>query len=218
MFQGAQSPCHAPYRSSVSPARLASWSAAALRATPSARSGTALSRPRRPAQYAPPANVPVDHPQHPATSSIAAVSRCAVSGERGSQTGSADWTSTSSPRHCPASSTVGTVSLVRPAPPIAGQRRGLRPDQRPGQRAGADLAEPERVAVRADQLQHRFAVGPRRSDVDADREVAAQLLAQVPVDAGVQRAGDGDPVAQQHAGRAGAQGRHDGVPLEFRAA
>ena len=52
-------------------------------------------------------------------SSIAAASRCGVSGARGSQTGSADWTSTCRPRHCPACSTRGTVSRVSPALPSA---------------------------------------------------------------------------------------------------
>jgi hypothetical protein len=48
---------------------------------------------------------------------MAATSRRWVSGARGSQTGSADWISTVSPRHSLASSTRGTISLVRRLPP-----------------------------------------------------------------------------------------------------
>jgi hypothetical protein len=85
----------------------------------------------------------------------------------------------------------------------------------PGQRAGAQLGEADRTAVRRHDLQHRFAVGPRGSDVDADRQVAAEFAAQVAVDRVRQVAVHPDPVPQQHSGRAAAQRGDHRVALEL---
>ena len=60
---------------------------------------------------------------------------------------------------------------------VQGGRLG--PDQLPGQAGDAHLREPEHLAAGAEQLQHRLAVRPGRSDPQAHDQVPVQDLAQV---------------------------------------
>ncbi|MCW2566936.1 MAG: Adventurous gliding motility protein [Mycobacterium sp.] len=62
------------------------------------------------------------------------------------------------------------------------ERPGLVRDQARRQRVGTDLREAERLTGHAQHLQHRLAVGPRRSDVEGEDHGAAEHRAEVVLD------------------------------------
>ena len=215
MFHGVQSPCQAPRYSGTSPSSFSIRTARS--ASVAAARGVGQRRdPRR--QVRPVggrgqrAALGAADPGHLQLRGADLFRRRAAPGAR--HTGRGDWTSSSSPFHCPMCSTSATVVRRSPAPPTVVEGVGLGPDQAAGQGVDAHLDVGDGAAGRREDLQDGLAVRARRAQVHAHDDVGAEHRGQVCLDrrrpavAGpVEHA---DPVAQQE--RCDARAQAGGEP------